>query len=132
MNWFFEDIKRAYQQLCQWQTWLAIGLMGMFFGLAYLVSQFAFRTDSILVFLHRTASSCREMNNGSIIFMFCGMIFFALAAIASMGELQRYFEFRQYGARFEARTALRGGIFWSGVAIVIAVGALVFFAKFCA
>lgn len=131
MNWFLEDLKRAYLQLQRWQTWLTIGLIGLFAALAFLVGSFAFRTDSILVFLHRTASSCREMNNSTIIFMFCGMIFFMLAAVATLGEFQRYTAFRQHGAAHQARLALKGGIIWSLVAIAIAFSALIFFAKYC-
>lgn len=131
MNWFLEDLKRAYAQLHRWQTWLTIALIGAFCGLAFLVGSFAFRTDSILVYLHRTASACREMNNGMIIFMFCGMIFFMLAAVATLGEFQRYIEYRQHGASHQARGALRGGIAWSLVAVAIAVAALIFFATYC-
>lgn len=131
MNWFFEDLRRAYVQLHRWQTWLTLALIGMFGLLAFLVGIFAFRTDSILVYLNRTAAACREMNNGAIIFMFCGMIFFTLAAVASLGEFQRYIEYRQHSASRQARSALRGGILWSVVAIAIAVAALVFFATYC-
>lgn len=131
MNWFFEDLKRAWVQLHRWQTWLTIALICMFAGLAFLVGTFAFRTDSILVYLHRTASACREMNNGMIIFMFCGMIFFTLAAVATLGEFQRYMEYRQHGAAHAARLALKGGIIWALVAIAITVSALIFFAKYC-
>lgn len=131
MNWFFEDLKQAWFELHRWQTWLTIALIGIFAGLALLVGNFAFRTDSILVYLHRTASSCREMNNGAIIFMFCGMIFFMLAAVATLGEFQRYIEYRQHRAGQQTRLALKGGIIWGLVAVAIAVGALIFFAKYC-
>lgn len=131
MNWLFEEIKRAYVQLCRWQTWLNIALLCGFGALAFLITTFAFRTDSVLIYLHRTAAACREMNNGSIIFLFCGMIFFALAAVATLGEVQRYIEFRQYAAEHEARAALRGSLIWGGVAVGIAAAALGFFVKYC-
>lgn len=131
MNWLIEDFKRAYAQLQRWQTWLTIGLIGAFATLALLVGSFAIRTDSILVYLHRTASACREMNNGAIIFLFCGMIFFILAAVATLGEFQRYFEYRQRAATQQARLALRGGLLWGGIALAITAAALTFFAKYC-
>lgn len=131
MKWILDDLVRAYHQLCKWQTWLVIGLLALFAGLAYLVARLAFRTDSILIFLHRTAADCREMNNGAIIFLFCGMIFFILAAVATLGEFQRYFEFRRYGSHHQAASALQGGVLWACVATAITIGALIFFNQYC-
>lgn len=131
MKWIIEDICRAFAQLKHWQTWLVIGLIGTFAGLAYLVASFAFRTDAVLVFLHRTAGACSELSNGIIIFMFCGMFFFLFAALLTLGEIQRYFEFKQHAAHYQARQSLIWGIVWSIVTIGIAVVALVFFSQYC-
>lgn len=131
MKWIFDDISRAIEQLKLWQTWLVLGILTVFAGLAYLVGNYAFRTDAVLIFLHRTVGSCRELNNGSIIFMFCGMIFFLFTAVLTLGELQRYFDFQQRTAYHQARQALRWGIFWGCAAIVIAMTALVFFNQYC-
>ena len=94
MKWIIEEIYGALLQLTRWHTWLVIGLISIFVGLAYFVGSFAFRTDGILLFLHRTAGACRELTNGVIIFMFCGMIFFGFAALVTLGEFQQYFEYR--------------------------------------
>lgn len=131
MAWIINDIKKAMAQLRRGQTWLAIGLISLFAFLAYVVSQFAFRTDSVLMFLRHTASSCREMTNGIIIFLFCGMIFFLFTALLTLGEMQRYFELKQRAAHFQARQTLRWGLGWGAVAICIAIGALVFFNTYC-
>jgi hypothetical protein len=131
MNWIIDDIYRAIVQLKRWQTWLVIGLIGIFAGLAYLLVSFAFRTDDILIYLHRTAGSCRELSNGSIIAMFCGMIFFLFSALLTLGEFQRYFQFKQQAAHHQTRQALTWGIGWAITAIGIAVGALVFFSSYC-
>jgi hypothetical protein len=103
----------------------------MFSGLAYLLVSFSFRTDALLIYLHRTAGSCRELSNGAIIAMFCGMIFFLFTALLTLGEFQRYFEFKQRAAHHQTRQALTWGIGWGITAISIAVGALVFFNRYC-
>lgn len=90
MKWFIEEITRLIDQLKRWQTWAAIVLIGIFASLAFSVGSFAFRTDGILLYLNRTAGACRELSNGIIIFMFCGMIFFMLTALLTLGEFQQY------------------------------------------
>jgi hypothetical protein len=131
MKWILEDLSRALEQLKLWQTWLVLGLIAIFAGLAYLVGSFAFRTDAVLIFLNRTVGSCRELNNGSIIFMFCGMIFFVFTAVLTLGELQSYFDLQERKAYYQSRLALRWGIFWGCAAIVIAIAALIFFNQYC-
>ena len=131
MKWIIEDLHRALAQLQRWQTWAAIALLGTFAGLAYLVSRFALRTDAILVFLNRSGSSCRELTNGFIIFLFCGMIFFALTSVLTLGEFQQFLQHKERGARKQARQALLWVMCWAFVAMAIAVAALVFFSHYC-
>lgn len=131
MIWLINDIKSALAQLKRWQTWLVIGLISLFAVLAYLVSRFAFKTDAILMFLHHTSGACREMTNGIIIFLFCGMITFLFTALLTLGEVQQYLEFKQHGAHFQARQSLWWSIGWGCAAVGIAVAALVFFSTYC-
>lgn len=131
MRWIIDDLKKALAQLRRWQTWLVIGLIGLFSLLAYLVGSFALRTDSVLIFMRYNVGACREMTNGSIIFLFCGMIFFFFAALLTLGEFQRYFEFRQRNAHYQARQALFWGSGWATLAVVIAGSALIFFTSYC-
>jgi hypothetical protein len=131
MIWIVEDIKRIAVQLKRWQTWAGIGLIAVFGLLAYLVGRLALRTDSVLTFLRASAYSCRELTNGVIIFLFCGMIFFLFTAVLTLGELQRYFEFRQRNAPHQARQALLWGSGWGVIAIGISIAALIFFNTFC-
>lgn len=131
MNWIVEDVKRIAAQLKRGQTWAGIGLIAVFALLAYLVGRLALRTDSVLTFLRVSAYSCRELTNGVIIFLFCGMIFFLFTAVLTLGELQRYFDFKQRGATHQARQALLWGSGWGVVAIGIAIAALIFFNTFC-
>jgi hypothetical protein len=131
MKWIIDDIYRAIEALKRWQTWLGIGLISVFLGLAYLVASYSFQTDAILIFLHRTAASCQTLSNGAIIAMFCSMIFFAFSAVLTLGEFQSYVEYKRHGAHHQARQSLIWGIVWITVAICIAVGALVFFTRYC-
>ena len=128
---FIDDLKDALAQLGRWQTWLAIGLISLFGLLAYFVAGFAFKTDSVLMFLRNSAYACREMTNGIIIFLFCGMIFFLFASLLTLGELQQYLEHKQRGADFEARHSLIWGAGLGVFAIGIAIAALIFFNSYC-
>ncbi len=131
MKWLISEISNIVTQLGRWQTWVGIALIGTFLGLAYLVSLYAFRTDALLVFMHRAGAACRELTNGTIIAMFCGMIFFVFTAVLTLGEIQRFLEFGQRGAHYQARQSLLWGIGWGAVTMGIAVGALVFFSQYC-
>jgi len=131
MKWLIDEISDLLGQLKQWQTWLGIGLVSAFAGLAYLLATYAFRTDAVLVFLRQAGNSCRELSNGTIIAMFCGMIFFGFTAVLTLGEFQRFVEYRQRAAHREASQSLLWGIIWGAVAVGIAVGALVFFKQYC-
>jgi hypothetical protein len=131
MKWIIEDLKTAFDQLKRWQTWLGIGLICLFALLAYLISLYAFKTDSMLMFLRHTAGACREMTNGIIIFLFCGMIFFLFMALLTLGELQQYSVLKQRNAHYQARRSLFWGIGWGTLAIGIAVAALLFFNTYC-
>jgi len=131
MKWIIDDIKNALTQLGRWQTWLVIGLISLFALLAYLIGSFAFKTDSILMSLRHTAGACREMTNGIIIFMFCGMIFFLFSGLLTLGEFQQYLEFKKHAAHHQARRALIGGIRWLLFGIFLAVAALIFFNSYC-
>jgi len=131
MKWIIDDILSALAQLRRWQTWLVIGLISVFGGLAFLISSFAFRTDDVLIFLHRTVGSCQQLSNAFIIFMFCCMIFFAFTALLTLGEFQRYFEYKEHAAHYQARQSLLWGIGWGIIAVTIAVTVLVFFGRYC-
>ena len=131
MKWLISEISNILAQLGRWQTWVGLALIGTFLGLAYLVSLYAFRTDVLLVFMHRAGAACRELTNGTIIAMFCGMIFFTFTAVLTLGEFQRFVEYQRHAAHREARQSLIWCIIWGVVALGIAVGALVFFNQYC-
>lgn len=131
MKWIINDIKAALAQLRRWQTWLVIGLISLFALLAYLIGSFAFKTDAILMSLRHSSGGCREMTNGVIIFLFCGMIFFLFAGVLTLGEFQQYFEFKKRAAHHQARQALIWGIGLALSAVALAIAALIFFNWYC-
>ncbi|MCG2577317.1 hypothetical protein LZ012_09955 [Dechloromonas sp. XY25] len=131
MKWIVDDIYRAVVALKRWQTWLGIGLISTFAGLAYLVTRYSFQTDAVLIFLHRTAASCQTLSNGTIIAMFFSMIFFTFTAVLTLGEFQRYVDYKRRAAHHQARQSLIWGIVWITAAVSIAVSALVFFTRYC-
>lgn len=131
MKWLIKELLAGLAQFKRGETWFGIGLITGFGLLAYLVAQFAFQTDSVLRYLHLTASTCRDLSNGPIIFLFFGMIFFMLAVVVTFGEFQRYFTLRRRPAHYETRQALLHGIGWGLFAIGIAVAALLFFKTYC-
>ena len=131
MKWLFNDIWRALQPLKRIETWMVIGILALFFGLSYLVAESAFRTDSILQFLRHSSASCRELTNGPIIFLFCGMIFFILAAVVTLGEIQSFQKHQRLGAEHARKDALIHAAFWGTVAICIPSAAIYFFKHYC-
>jgi len=126
-----DELKNILAQFRRGETWLTLFLLVAFGLVTYTIGQFAYRTDSVLRYLRLTTGSCRELTNGPIIFLFCGMIFFLLSAALTFGEFQRYFTSRARGGDFEARRALFSGIAWGAVAIGISTAALLFFKAYC-
>jgi amino acid transporter len=131
MNWIIEKLKRGLSRLLQWQTWAVIALFCFFGTLAYLVGSMALWTDSNLNFLHAPTRACRQLTNGMIISLFCGMIFVVFFAVLGMGEIQRYIEFNRHGATREARRALFSGIGWGVLTAAVAIAGLLFFSTAC-
>lgn len=131
MNWLIRDIKHALAQLQRGETWFALFLISLFCLIGYAFVTFALRTDSVLRDLHYSAAACRELSNGPIIFLFCCMIFFMFAAVITLGEFQRYLLSRRQGAHHATRQALRHGITWGIIALIIGGAALLFFNTYC-
>jgi hypothetical protein len=131
MKWILDDIRSAFAELKRGSTWLVIGMISVFGLLAYAIFNFAVRTDSVLRTLKYTMGSCREMTNGPIIFLFCGMIFFLFSAAVALGEVQRYYHFSEVGSKLEAAQARKHGIGWAAFALSIALGGLTYFKMNC-
>lgn len=131
MNQLINDIKSAFAELLRWQTWLVIGLIALFALLAYMVTQLAFKTDAVLMFINNSTGACRQMTNGVIITLFCGMMFFFLTCALTLGEFQQYFTLKEHNADYEAKRALFWGIGWGCLAVGMAIAALFFFNSSC-
>lgn len=131
MKWIVDELGRLAAELKRKETWIGIGVISLFTVLAFLIVSFAFRTDSVLLYLHHSVVACREMTNGTIIFLFCCMMFLMFFIVLTLGELQRYFNFRDMQANRDAEQALKGGLIWGGVAIATAMAMLIFFNMYC-
>ena len=131
LKWLIDDLNSALAELKRTSTWLVLGLITAFGLLAFGVAQFAFQTDSVLRFLRISVTACRELTNGPIIFLFCGMIFFLFAVVITFGEIQRYFYFRDRRSYHQSQRAARHALGWGSVATSIAAAALVFFKSNC-
>lgn len=132
LGWIGRDLSRAVAQLKRGETWLVLGVISLFFALAYFVFHSALRTDSVLRFLKFNIASCRELSNGPIIFMFCGMIFFFLTVVLTIGEIQRFLEARAHHAHHTARQAAIHATAWGVTAVVIGLAALYYLTAYCA
>lgn len=134
MKWFdslLEEIERGIDALKRKETWIVIGIIALFGLLLVLITRFAFRTDNILIYAHRTAAACREMTNATIIGLFCGMIFFFFSSVLTLGELQRYFYFKRINAYREAESAMRGLLVHFCITLALAGAGLAFFSFYC-
>ncbi|MCL2523387.1 MAG: hypothetical protein FWF20_04810 [Betaproteobacteria bacterium] len=131
MIWIIEKFKRGLAQLRHWETWVVIVLLGLFVTLAYHLGRMALWTDSKLSELGIFSHACRQLNNGLIIGLFGGMIFFLFTAVLSLGEVQRYIQFNRRGATYQARWALIRGGAWGLLAAIIAITGLFFFSTIC-
>lgn len=131
MKWLINDLKAAYEELKRGATWLVIGLIFLFGLFSFVIAHFAFETDSVLRFLRISKFSCRELTNGPIIFLFCGMIFFMLSVVSTFGEVQRYFFHRDHRSPHEAHRSAIGAMIWGGVATSIFAAALIYFKMNC-
>ncbi len=131
IEWIVDDIRRAWQALLNWQTWVVIVILGVLGVLAFLVSRLALGTDSILTFLHQTTSTCKTVSNGQIIALFSGTLFFMLGGVLTLGELQRHFQARKRRVGREARAALGSALGWGSLTIALATAALIFFKSYC-
>jgi len=131
MKWIIDDIRRALSELQKGSTWVVIGIIAGFALLAFTVFQFAIQTDSVMRHLKYSMAACREMTNGPIIFLFCGMIFFLFSVAVALGEVQRYFHFRQRNSRHQMKQALKHGLGWGAFAISITISGLIFFNMNC-
>lgn len=131
MKALIQEIREALAELRRWQVWATIFLIAGFAGMAFLVAFWAMRTDSVLSFMHLTYGYCPTLNNTTIIALFAGMIFFILAAILTLGEVQRLFEMRRQKHFDAAQQALRWAMIWGGGALTITLSALYYFKTNC-
>ncbi len=131
MKWIIDDIRSAMTALSRTHTWIVLAMISGFFLLAVATFNFALRYDAVLRTIKHSMSSCREMTNVPIIFLFGGMIFFLLSSAVALGEAHQYFHYREAGSNRQAAQAKVHGFGWAVFAVLIAVGGLTFFQTNC-
>lgn len=130
-GWIARDFRAMVQELKEPETWIVLGIM-FFFGLiVYFGFHLVKKTDSLLNYIYHTASLCKELTNGAIIFLFSGTFFFFLCAILTFGELTQHFNFKKHNAHVQSRRAALLALFWGLGAIVIVTAVILFLDRQC-
>jgi hypothetical protein len=130
-GWVRDDFLRMVAQLKKGETWVVIGMMAVFFVIAYLVVRLALRSDTMLRALHPTMSLCRELTENSVAFLFVGALFFVITAVAALGELLTYLDYKRMRTRYGPKEALRGILKWGGIALLLGLGVLIYLDSRC-
>lgn len=130
-GWIRDDFMRMVAQLKRGETWVVIGMLAIFFLIAFFVLRLALRSDTMLRALHPTMMVCRELGENSVAFLLIAMFFFVLTALAALGEMLTYIDCKRMRATFGAREALRGIASWGAAALVIGLGVLIFLDSRC-
>ncbi|HJW25853.1 MAG TPA: hypothetical protein VJ576_13230 [Rhodocyclaceae bacterium] len=131
-GWIGDDFRRLVARLKQGDTWILIGMAGLFGVLAYFSFVFALRMDFMMKLRHLSESACREIENGATALLFFGTAFFALTIVLVFGEFARHLDYKRRNAHAQARSAARQCIGWGAFAITIGVAMMVFLQSMCA
>ena len=130
-GWIRADIKSIIEQLKQPETWVLLGILVIFFLLAFFGTRIALRSDTMLRALHPGTAICRELGENAVAFIFVGMIFFGLTALATIGEFFSYMESKRCKAQYAMKAALRGTAGWGAAALSIGLAIVYFLDSHC-
>lgn len=131
-GWIRDDFHSLVEDLKKPDTWVGIGLVTLFFGLAIYVFRVALRSDTMLRALHPGITAiCRELGENAIAFLFFGMIFFGLTALATLGEFVSFLDSKRRRDEYGRSQALRGLAGWGFVALAIGLAAAIFLDSRC-
>jgi len=130
-GWIRNDVRELFGQLKKGETWVLIGILSVFFLLAFFATRFALRSDVLLRALHPSASMCRELGENAIAFLFFSIFFFGLTALATLGEFVTYIDAKRRHAHYNARGALKGTAGWGAAALVIGLAVVIFLDSRC-
>lgn len=125
-GWIRDDFRSMVEQLKQVETWVLLGMLAVFFLLAFFAIRLALRSDTMLRALHPATAICRELGENAVAFLFISMIFFGLTVLATLGEFFTYIDSKRHHAHYSARDALKGTAGWGSAALTIGL-AVVFF-----
>lgn len=130
-GWMRNDFRAMVAQLKQGETWVLIGILLAFFLLAFFGARLALRSDNMLRALHPGMASCRELSENAVAFIFVGMIFFGLTALATLGEFFTYIDHKRRHAHYGVKLALRGVAGWGAAALSIGLTIVIYLDSQC-
>ena len=130
-GWIRSDLKRLMHQLRQPETWVVIGMLTAFGLIVFFVFRLALRSDNLLRSLHPGSVICREPGEKSIAFVFASGFFFALCALASLGEFILFIDNKRRHFDYGSKQALKGAAGWGMAALVIGATSFFLLDRYC-
>lgn len=130
-GWIADDFRHMIAQLKKVETWVLLGILTIFFLLAFFATRLALCSDAMLRALHPAMAFCREMGNSGVVLMFFGMIFFGLTVLATLGEFFSYIDSKRQQDHYNARQALKSTAGWGAAALTIGLAVLFFLDSRC-
>jgi hypothetical protein len=127
-----DEIRRLASALQQRGTWFFLAVLAVFSGIVYLTFRYALRMDFLLRVHRLTDSNCGNMDNPTMLTVFCASIFFGLALVVSFGEMARHAEFSRHQAWRQARGAAWLCAGWIALALAIGATMLAILVRHCA
>lgn len=130
-GWIRQDFRRLLFQLRQPETWVVIGMLTAFGLIVFFVFRLALRSDNLLRSLHPGTVICRAPGEKSIAFVFASGFFFALFALASLGEFILFIDNKRRRFDYGAKQALKWSAGWGMAALAIGATAFFLLDRFC-
>ncbi len=118
-------------QFFRMEFWVAIMLIIFFSWITYILIQFCFLTDNILIDTQDTAAKCLPLTNTSVLGLFLSLLCFVFTAILMLGELQTYVDAKEQRDFRQSSKSLALGGMWGLISVAIATGVMLFFNSLC-
>lgn len=119
MGWLRDEFTHLGEALQHRGTWLFLAMLSVFAAISYLTVKYALRMDFLLRLHRLTSTSCRDLDNATMLTVFCASIFFGLALVVAFGEMARYSQLVRDRAHVEAHRAGWLCLGWGAVALLI-------------
>lgn len=128
---FKNGMDDVLSQFFRKEFWVAILLIIFFSWITYILIQFCFLTDNILIDRQGTAAKCMPLTNNSVLGLFLSLLCFVFTAILMLGELQTYVDAKAQRDFRTSSKSLGFGVMWGLISVAIATGVMIFFNNLC-